>query len=181
MKAFSLVSLDYIALQDQSTPWFADFATINPGEGKFVIKGMTSQQKLNSSRMSSFISNGSDPFCLKICADQWTTGGHYCAKLHTQERVLRLRHSIGHHLIGCPILCFPLWTSCQRQRKITHRDSRATKTHPKVSKSLTSGAIDFLCPGRSLSLKRESSTYCGCLILVKMGRANALPTNDARS
>ncbi|GKE17197.1 retrovirus-related pol polyprotein from transposon TNT 1-94 [Tanacetum coccineum] len=42
-EAFPLETLDSIALQDQSTPWFADFA--NYHAGKFVIKGMTSQQK----------------------------------------------------------------------------------------------------------------------------------------
>ncbi|GJS64771.1 reverse transcriptase domain-containing protein [Tanacetum coccineum] len=42
-EAFPLETLGSIALQDQSTPWFADFA--NYHAGKFVIKGMTSQQK----------------------------------------------------------------------------------------------------------------------------------------
>ncbi|GJR70372.1 hypothetical protein Tco_0016437 [Tanacetum coccineum] len=43
MIAFLSKPLSSIALQDQSTPWFADFA--NYHAGKFVIKGMTSQQK----------------------------------------------------------------------------------------------------------------------------------------
>ncbi|GJW32931.1 hypothetical protein Tco_0052963 [Tanacetum coccineum] len=42
-EAFPLETLGSVALQDQSTPWFADFA--NYHAGKFVIKGMTSQQK----------------------------------------------------------------------------------------------------------------------------------------
>ncbi|GJR42613.1 reverse transcriptase domain-containing protein [Tanacetum coccineum] len=61
-EAFPLETLGSIALKDDSTPWFADFA--NYHAGKFVIKGMTSQQKINSSRMSSIIS-GMIPFCLK--------------------------------------------------------------------------------------------------------------------
>ncbi|GJY52700.1 reverse transcriptase domain-containing protein [Tanacetum coccineum] len=53
-EAFPLETLGSIALKDDSTPWFADFA--NYHAGKFVIKGMTSQQKnINSSRMSSMI------------------------------------------------------------------------------------------------------------------------------
>ncbi|GJZ39754.1 reverse transcriptase domain-containing protein [Tanacetum coccineum] len=44
-EAFPLETLGSIALKDDSTPWFADFA--NYHAGKFVIKGMTSQQKIN--------------------------------------------------------------------------------------------------------------------------------------
>ncbi|GJT06731.1 reverse transcriptase domain-containing protein [Tanacetum coccineum] len=59
--------LETLALQDQSTPWFADFA--NYHAGKFVIKGMTSQQK------NKFFKDvkhyfWDDPFLFKICADQ---------------------------------------------------------------------------------------------------------------
>ncbi|GJR61609.1 reverse transcriptase domain-containing protein [Tanacetum coccineum] len=66
-EAFPLETLDSIALQDQSTPWFADFA--NYHAGKFVIKGMTSQQK------NKFFKDvkhyfWDDPFLFKICADQ---------------------------------------------------------------------------------------------------------------
>ncbi|GJS69212.1 reverse transcriptase domain-containing protein [Tanacetum coccineum] len=42
-EAFPLETLGSVALKDDSTPWFADFA--NYHAGKFVIKGMTSQQK----------------------------------------------------------------------------------------------------------------------------------------
>ncbi|GKC18036.1 reverse transcriptase domain-containing protein [Tanacetum coccineum] len=42
-EAFLLETLGSIALKDDSTSWFADFA--NYHAGKFVIKGMTSQQK----------------------------------------------------------------------------------------------------------------------------------------
>ncbi|GJS38591.1 reverse transcriptase domain-containing protein [Tanacetum coccineum] len=66
-EAFPLETLGSIALQDQSTPWFADFA--NYHAGKFVIKGMTSQQK------NKFFKDvkhyfWDDPFLFKICADQ---------------------------------------------------------------------------------------------------------------
>nr|GFA15988.1 reverse transcriptase domain-containing protein [Tanacetum cinerariifolium] len=42
-ETFPLESLNKVAYQDPSTPWFADFA--NYHVGNFIIKGMTSQQK----------------------------------------------------------------------------------------------------------------------------------------
>nr|GEW46622.1 DNA-directed DNA polymerase [Tanacetum cinerariifolium] len=42
-ETFLLESLNKVAHQDPSTPWFADFA--NYHAGKFIIKGMTTQQK----------------------------------------------------------------------------------------------------------------------------------------
>ncbi|GJU39830.1 reverse transcriptase domain-containing protein [Tanacetum coccineum] len=67
IEAFSSRKPGSVALQDQSTPWFADFA--NYHAGKFVIKGMTSQQK------NKFFKDvkhyfWDDPFLFKICADQ---------------------------------------------------------------------------------------------------------------
>ncbi|GJV81508.1 reverse transcriptase domain-containing protein, partial [Tanacetum coccineum] len=103
-EAFPLETLGSIALQDQSTPWFADFA--NYHAGKFVIKGMTSQQK------NKFFKDvkhyfWDDPFLFKICADQvirrcvsgqealdilkachsGPTGGHYGAN-YTARKIL---------------------------------------------------------------------------------------------
>ncbi|GJT25237.1 reverse transcriptase domain-containing protein [Tanacetum coccineum] len=64
-EAFPLETLGSIALKDDSTPWFADFA--NYHAGKFVIKGMTSQQK------NKFFKDvkhyfWDDPFLFKNCA-----------------------------------------------------------------------------------------------------------------
>nr|GFB84153.1 reverse transcriptase domain-containing protein [Tanacetum cinerariifolium] len=42
-ETFPLETLNKVAHHDQSTPWFADFA--NYHAGKFIIKGMTTQQK----------------------------------------------------------------------------------------------------------------------------------------
>ncbi|GJR09359.1 reverse transcriptase domain-containing protein [Tanacetum coccineum] len=42
-EAFPLETLGSIALKDDSTPWFADFA--NYHAGKFIVKGMSSQQR----------------------------------------------------------------------------------------------------------------------------------------
>ncbi|GKG17206.1 hypothetical protein Tco_0362163 [Tanacetum coccineum] len=63
-EAFPLETLGSVALQDQSTPWFADFA--NYHAGKFVIKGeCRPNRRINSSKMIN-ITSGTTPFCLKI-------------------------------------------------------------------------------------------------------------------
>nr|GEZ14746.1 reverse transcriptase [Tanacetum cinerariifolium] len=60
-ETFPLETLNKVAYHDQSTPWFADFA--NYYARKFIIKGMTTQQKKNS-KMSNTIS-GMIPTSLK--------------------------------------------------------------------------------------------------------------------
>ncbi|GJX81230.1 reverse transcriptase domain-containing protein [Tanacetum coccineum] len=66
-EAFPLETLGSIALKDDSTPWFARFCKLPAG--KFVIKGMTSQQK------NKFFKDvkhyfWDDPFLFKNCVDQ---------------------------------------------------------------------------------------------------------------
>ncbi|GJS56455.1 reverse transcriptase domain-containing protein [Tanacetum coccineum] len=66
-EAFPLETLGSIALKDDNTPWFADFA--NYHAGKFIVKGMSSQQK------NKFFKDvkhyfWDDPFLFKNCADQ---------------------------------------------------------------------------------------------------------------
>ncbi|GJV96526.1 reverse transcriptase domain-containing protein [Tanacetum coccineum] len=66
-ETFPLETLGSVALRDDSTPWFADFA--NYHAGNFVVKGMSSQQK------NKFFKDvkhyfWDDPFLFKICADQ---------------------------------------------------------------------------------------------------------------
>ncbi|GJX60968.1 reverse transcriptase domain-containing protein [Tanacetum coccineum] len=156
-EAFPLETLGSVALQDQSTPWFADFA--NYHAGKFVIKGMTSQQK------NKFFKDvkhyfWDDPFLFKNCADQvirrcvsgqealdilkachsGPTGGHYGAN-YTARKVFdsgfywpTIYKDAHDFVTRCDI--------CQRQGKITQRDfpdcedSRACSIH----KSFTSSA-----------------------------------------
>ncbi|GKD44594.1 hypothetical protein Tco_1269239 [Tanacetum coccineum] len=70
-EAFPLETLGSIALKDDSTPWFADFA--NYHAGKFIVKGMSSQQK------NKFFKDvkhyfWDDPFLFKNCADQDSIG-----------------------------------------------------------------------------------------------------------
>ncbi|GJS38202.1 reverse transcriptase domain-containing protein [Tanacetum coccineum] len=66
-ETFPLETLGSVALHDDSTPWFADFA--NYHAGNFIVKGMSSQQK------NKFFKDvkhyfWDDPFLFKIYADQ---------------------------------------------------------------------------------------------------------------
>nr|GEY82410.1 reverse transcriptase domain-containing protein [Tanacetum cinerariifolium] len=66
-ETFPLESLNKIAHQDPSTPWFADFA--NYHAGNFIIKGMTTQQK------QKFFKDArhyfwDDPYLFRTCPDQ---------------------------------------------------------------------------------------------------------------
>ncbi|GJU44266.1 reverse transcriptase domain-containing protein [Tanacetum coccineum] len=152
-EAFPLETLGSVALQDQSTPWFADFA--NYHAGKFVIKGMTSQQK------NKFFKDvkhyfWDDPFLFKICADQvirrcvsgqeaydilkachsGPTGGHYGAN-YTARKIFdsgfywpTIYKDAHDFVTRCDI--------CQRQGKITQRDEMPQNSI-KFAKSLNPG------------------------------------------
>nr|GFC00357.1 reverse transcriptase domain-containing protein [Tanacetum cinerariifolium] len=66
-EAFPLETLNKIAHNDSSTPWYADLA--NYHAGNFIIKGMTSQQK------KKFFKDArhyfwNDPYLFRTCADQ---------------------------------------------------------------------------------------------------------------
>nr|GEX38269.1 reverse transcriptase domain-containing protein [Tanacetum cinerariifolium] len=66
-ETFPLESLNKVAHQDKSTPWFADFA--NYHAGKFIIKGMTTQQKQkNFKDVRHYFWD--DPYLFKTCPDQ---------------------------------------------------------------------------------------------------------------
>ncbi|GJS58450.1 reverse transcriptase domain-containing protein [Tanacetum coccineum] len=95
-EAFPLKTLGSIALKDDSTPWFADFA--NYHAGKFIVKGMSSQQK------NKFFKDvkhyfWDDPFLFKNCADQVI---RRCVS--GQEKALDLTKACHR----CPRLCHPL-------------------------------------------------------------------------
>nr|GEZ41999.1 reverse transcriptase domain-containing protein [Tanacetum cinerariifolium] len=66
-ETFPLESLNKVAHQDPSTPWFADFA--NYHAGKFIIKGITTQpkQKFFKDVRHYF---WDDPYLFKTCPDQ---------------------------------------------------------------------------------------------------------------
>ncbi|GKA08904.1 reverse transcriptase domain-containing protein [Tanacetum coccineum] len=135
---FPLETLHMVTFRsDSSTPWFADYA--NYHAGKFIVKGMSSQQK------NKFFKDvkhyfWDDPFLFKICADQvirrcvhgkealdileachnGPTGGHHGANL-TAKKVFDAGffwptiYKDAHELVkNCE--------SCQRQGKFSQRD-----------------------------------------------------------
>ncbi|GJX29067.1 reverse transcriptase domain-containing protein [Tanacetum coccineum] len=180
-EAFPLETLGSVALQDQSTPWFADFA--NYHAGKFVIKGMTSQQK------NKFFKDvkhyfWDDPFLFKICVDQvirrcvsgqealdilkachsGPTGGHYGAN-YTARKVFdsgfywpTIYKDAHDFVTRCDI--------CQRQGKITQRDEMPQNSI-QVCEIFDIWGIDFMgcsdCPdcedSRALSFIFHSQEF----------------------
>ncbi|GJT99940.1 reverse transcriptase domain-containing protein [Tanacetum coccineum] len=137
METFPLETLGSVALRNDNTPWFADFA--NYHAGNFIVKGMSSQQK------NKFFKDvkhyfWDDPFLFKICADQvirrcvsgqeafdilkachsGPTGGHYGAN-YTVKKVFdsgfywpTIYKDAHDFVTRCDI--------CQRQGKISQRD-----------------------------------------------------------
>ncbi|GJU62153.1 reverse transcriptase domain-containing protein [Tanacetum coccineum] len=188
-EAFPLETLGSIALQDQSTPWFADFA--NYHAGKFVIKGMTSQQK------NKFFKDvkhyfWDDPFLFKICADQvirrcvsgqealdilkachsGPTGGHYGAN-YTARKIFdsgfywpTIYKDAHDFVTRCDI--------CQRQGKITQRDEMPQNSI-QVCEIFDIWGIDFMGPSRLPPPPRGTSTYSWLLTIVKMGLSKSAP------
>ncbi|GJT99869.1 reverse transcriptase domain-containing protein [Tanacetum coccineum] len=134
---FPLETLGSVALHDDSTPWFADFA--NYHAGNFIVKGMSSQQKNKFfTKMSHYFWD--DPFLFKIRADQVIrrcvsgqeafnilkachsrpTGGHYGAN-YTAKKISdsgfywpTIYKDAHDFITRCDI--------CQRQGKILQRD-----------------------------------------------------------
>nr|GEX33453.1 reverse transcriptase domain-containing protein [Tanacetum cinerariifolium] len=66
-ESFPLEMISKLTHHDQSTLWFADFA--NYHAGKFIIKGMTTQQKNKFFKEVKYYS-WDDPYLFKTCADQ---------------------------------------------------------------------------------------------------------------
>ncbi|GJU41916.1 reverse transcriptase domain-containing protein [Tanacetum coccineum] len=136
-KTFPLETLGSVALRDDNTPWFADFA--NYHAGNFIVKGMSSQQKKKIFKdVKHYFWD--DPFLFKIYADQVIrrcvsgqeafdilkachsrpTGGHYGAnytakKFFDSEFYWPTIYKDAHDCVTrCDI--------CQRQGKISQRD-----------------------------------------------------------
>ncbi|GJZ68233.1 reverse transcriptase domain-containing protein [Tanacetum coccineum] len=159
-ETFPLETLGSVALRDDSTLWFADFA--NYHAGNFIVKGMSSQQK------NKFFKDvkhyfWDDPFLFKICADQvirrcvsgqeafdilkachsGPTGGHYGAN-YTAKKIFdsgfywpTIYKDAHDFVTRCDI--------CQRQGKISQRDEMPQNSI-QVCEIFDIWGIDFMGP-----------------------------------
>nr|GFA28055.1 reverse transcriptase domain-containing protein [Tanacetum cinerariifolium] len=189
---FPLESLNKVAHQNPSTPWFADFA--NYHARNFIIKGMTTQQK------QKFFKDArhyfwDDPYLFRTCPDQiirrclagkeaidilnacqsGPTEGHYGAN-YTAKKVfdsgfyLPMIYKDAFELVKC---C----DSCQRQGKILQREEMPQNSI-QVCEIFDVWAIDFIGPFSSS--KGNKYILVAVDYLSKWVKAKALPTNDAR-
>nr|GEZ28490.1 reverse transcriptase domain-containing protein [Tanacetum cinerariifolium] len=153
-ETFPLEYLNKVAHQDPSTPWFVDFA--NYYAGKFIIKGMTTQQKqIFFKDVRHYFWD--DPYIFKTCPDQiirrcvagqeaidilkachsGPTGGHYRAN-YTANNVFYSGFywpTIYKDAFELVKYC----DSCQRQGKISQKDEMP-KILSKFARFLTFGA-----------------------------------------
>ncbi|GKA21024.1 reverse transcriptase domain-containing protein, partial [Tanacetum coccineum] len=191
-ETFPLETLGSVALRDDSTPWFADFA--NYHAGNFVVKGMSSQQKKKFFKdVKHYFWD--DPYLFKICADQvirrcvfgqeahdilmachnGPTGGHHGAN-YTAKKVFDSGfywptiYRDAHELVkNCD--------SCQRQGKISQRDEMPQNSI-QVCEIFDVWGIDFMGPFPS----SRGNKYILVAVdyLSKWVEEKTLPTNDAR-
>nr|GFB33642.1 reverse transcriptase domain-containing protein [Tanacetum cinerariifolium] len=191
-KAFPLKTLNKIAHNDPSTPWYADLAKYHTRN--FIIKGMTSHQK------KKFFKDArhyfwDDPYLFRTCVDQiirrcvvgqeaidilkachnGPTRGHYGASYTTQKVF-----GLGFYWPSIYKDAFELMKhcdSCQRQGKVSQRDEMP-QNFIQICEIFDVWDIDFMGPFPS----SKGSKYILVAVdyLSKWVEAKALPTNDAR-
>nr|GFA33632.1 reverse transcriptase domain-containing protein [Tanacetum cinerariifolium] len=191
-ETFPLETLNKIAHNDPSTPWYADLA--NYHAGNFIINGMTSQQKKKFFKDARhyFWDN---PYLFRTCADQiirrcvagqeaidilkachsGPTGGHYGAS-YTAKKVF----DSGFYWPSIYKDDFELvkhYDSCQRQGKVSQRDEMP-HNFIQICEIFDVWGIDFMGPFPSS--KGNKYILIAVDYLSKWVEAKALPINDAR-
>ncbi|GJR24224.1 reverse transcriptase domain-containing protein [Tanacetum coccineum] len=191
-ETFPLETLGSVALCDDNTPWFADFA--NYHAENFIVKGMSSQQK------NKFLKDvkhyfWDDPILFKICADQVIRN---CVSGQEAFDILKACHSgptRGHY--GTNYAAKKIFDSgfywptiykdahdfvtrcdiCQRQGKISQCDEMLQNSI-QVCEIFDIWGIDFIWPFSS----SRGNKYILVAVdyLSKWVEAKVLPTNDAR-
>nr|GEV46503.1 reverse transcriptase domain-containing protein [Tanacetum cinerariifolium] len=154
-ETFPLESLNKVAHQDPSTPWFADFA--NYHARKFIIKA------------------GQEVIDILNACHSGPIGGHYEAN-YTAKKVF----DSGFYWPTTYKDAFELvknCDSCQRQGKISQRDEMPHNSI-QVCEIFDVGGIDFMGPFPSS--KGNKYILVAVDYLSKWVEATALPTNDAR-
>nr|GEX44566.1 reverse transcriptase domain-containing protein [Tanacetum cinerariifolium] len=158
-----LESLNKVSHQDPSTPWFADFA--NYHSGKFIIKGMTSQQK------QKFFKDArhyfwDDPYLFRTCPDKII---RRCVAGQEAIDILNACHSGptgGHYGAN--------YTA--KKRKISQRDEMPQNSI-QVCEIFDVWGIDFMGPFSSS--KGNKYILVAVDYLSNWVEAKAIPTNDA--
>nr|GFB59690.1 reverse transcriptase domain-containing protein [Tanacetum cinerariifolium] len=189
---FPLESLNKVAHQDPSTPWFADFVDYHAGN--FNIKGMTSQQKQKIFKDARHYF-WDDPYLFRTCPDQiirrcvagqeaidilnachsGPTGGHYGAnyiakKVFDSDFYWPTIYKYAFELVKrCD--------SCQRQGKISQKDEMP-KNSIQICEIFDVWGINLMGP--FLSSKGNKYILVAVDYMSKWVEAKALSTNDAR-